>query len=175
MEKEDIMKTKKKMIRARPKRLSISAPAQPKKNLLYDKDFVKWIDSQVGLLKKGDLGKLDLENLIEEIESLGRNDKRSLYSHTIILLAHLLKHKYQPGKQIDSNSWKNSITNASREIRLLIKDSPSLKNELSRIYSEAYEDARHDASKESGLDINTFPKECPWTIEEALEGLPIQN
>jgi hypothetical protein len=165
------MKTTKKTIRANPKRLSISTPVQSKKNLLYNRDFIKWIDRQVGFLKKGDLAKLDLENLIEEIESLGKKDKRSLYSHTIILLVHLLKQEYQPNKQIDSNSWKTSISNATREIKLLIKDSPSLKNELFKIYSEAYQDARQDASEESGLSIETFPEECPWTIEERFPEL----
>ncbi len=168
------MKTVKKTVRVRPKRLSISAPAQSKKKLLYDKDFVKWIDSQVGFLKKGDLDKLDLENLIEEIESLGRNDTRSIHSHAIILLAHLLKQEYQPEKQVDSNSWKTSILNAAMEIKLLIESSPSLKNELIKIYPKAYADAKQYASKQSGLDINIFPETCPWNIEEALEALPHQ-
>ncbi len=136
--------------------------------MLYDKDFVKWIDAQVGFLKKGDLDKLDLENLIEEIESLGRNDKRSLKSQVTRLLMHLLKLKYQPEKQVDSNSWKTSISSASMEIKYLIEDSPSLKNDLVKIYPKAYAEAKEYASVETGLDINTFPKECPWTIEEAL-------
>ncbi len=165
------MKIIKKTVRAHPRRLSITAPVSSRKKLLYDKDFFKWTKAQAGLLKKGNFNELDIFNLIEEIESLGRNDKRSLYSHAIILLMHLLKQKYQSGKQIDSNSWKNSITNASREIRLLIKDSPSLKNELLKIYSEAYEDARHDASEESGLPLETFPETCPWTIEERFPEL----
>ncbi len=163
------MKPVRKIIEAKPKKLSISAPVQAKKGLLYDKDFVKWIDSQVGFLKKGDLDNLDLENLIEEIESLGRNDKRSLRSHIILLLMHLLKQKYQPHKQIDSTSWQRTILNATREIKFLIEDSPSLKNELIKIYPKAYEDAKQDASIETSLSIDTFPKECPWTIEEALK------
>ncbi len=134
--------------------------------MLYDKDFFKWTKAQAGLLKKGNFNELDICNLIEEIESLGRNDKRALQSQVIRLLMHLLKQKYQPYKQMDSNSWKTSISNATIEIILLIRNSPSLKIELFKVYDEAYRDARKYASVETGLPLDTFPEECPWSIEE---------
>lgn len=152
-------------MKVNPKRLSVAAPSANKK-LEYEKDFFKWTKTQVGLLKNGNIEKLDIDNLIEEIESLGRNDKRSLKSQTARLLMHLLKQKFQSEKQGDSNSWNNSIVEASREIKYLLEDSPSLVIELKRIYSKAYEDARQDAAAETKLNIKTFPKECPWTIEE---------
>ena len=155
-----------KTIKSRPKNLSISVSTQPKKTLLYDKDFMKWIDNQVGCLKKGDLSNLDIDNLIEEIESLGRNDKRSLKSQLTRLLMHLLKWKYQPEKQIDSNSWKTSVSNASMEIKFLIEDSPSLKNDLIKIYPKAYLEAKQYAANETGLNIDMFDEVCPWTIQE---------
>jgi Domain of unknown function DUF29 len=160
------MKTTEKTVRANPRRRSIAKPVPKKKELEYDKDFYKWTKTQAGFLKKGNIKDLDIDNLIEEIESLGRSDKRSIYSHTIILLMHLLKLKYQPEKQLDSNSWKTSISNASMEVMFVIKDSPCLKNELFKIYPEAYKDAKKYAAKESGLDIKVFPEECPWTIKE---------
>src|SRR4029078_2627774 len=98
--------------------------------LEYDRDFFKWTKTQSSLLKKGHLEELDASNFIEEIESLGRNDKRSLRSYMIVLLLHLLKLEYQSEKQQDSNSWKTSIFNATRDIKFLIEDSPSLRNEL---------------------------------------------
>ena len=165
------MKTIKKTVRANPKRLSIAAPVSSKKKLLYDKDFFKWTKAQANVLKKGRLDDLDIRNLVEEIESLGRNDKRSLSSQTVVLLTHLLKLKYQPHGQGNSKSWHSSVLNSTREIKKLIKDSPSLKNELIKEFSEAYEDAKQSASVETGLDITIFPKACPWTIEELFPEL----
>jgi hypothetical protein len=160
------MKTTEKIVKANPRRRSIAAPAPAKKELEYDKDFYKWTKTQAGLLKKGNIKDLDIDNLIEEIESLGRNDKRSLKSQVTRMLMHLLKQKYPPKKQVDSNSWNTSIVESSREIKFLMEDSPSLKIELIKIYPKAYEDARQDAAEETGLPIAIFPKECPWTIEE---------
>lgn len=138
------------------------------KEVLYHKDFLKWTKKQVDLLKKGRLEELDIVNLREEIESLGKSDKRALRSQLTRLLMHLLKIKYQPEKQNNSNSWKNSTIEAKREIKYLIEDSPSLKNELKKLFNGSYEDARQDASKETGLNINKFPKECVWKLEEIL-------
>ncbi len=154
----------KKIIRARSKKLVVSLPEE--KELEYEKDFFKWTKTQANLLKKGSFAKVDIHNLIEEIESLGRSDKRTLRSHAVVLLLHLLKQKYQPEGKGNSNSWSSSILNAMREIRFVLEDSPSLKNELIRIYPKAYEAARQDAAVETQLDIKTFPKECPWKIEE---------
>lgn len=164
------MKPIKKTVKVNPPRLSVCAPEKVE----YEKDFYKWTQDQAKILKKAknlkapDFSKLDIDNLIEEIESLGKNDKRVLRSQLVKLLMHLLKQKYQPEKQIDSNSWHNSIIDATRELRYLIKDSPSLRNELNKIYLEAYEDAKEDAATETKLDIKKFPKECPWKIEEIL-------
>lgn len=137
----------------------------------YDIDFVKWTKTQVKLLRKGDLQHLDIENLIEEIEALGKRDRRALKSQTVILLIHLLKQKYQNEKQKTSNSWQNSITNASIEIQYLLEDSPSLKNDLMKFFPQAYEDARQKAAIETGLKITLFPEQCPWDIKEILSFL----
>lgn len=158
-----------KIIRATPKKLSISAPAAPKSNL-YDVDFYKWTKTQATLLKKKQISELDFNNLREEIESLGKNDKRSLRSQTTRLLMHLLKKKFQP-EMDTSNSWNSTITDATREIKYLIKDSPSLRNELSKIYMEAYEDAREDAANETKLNIKIFPKESLWKLDELFPDL----
>jgi Domain of unknown function DUF29 len=165
----EVVMSIKKTVKSIPKRLSISVPKQ---KLEYDKDFFKWTKAQVNLLKKRNLDKLDIDNLIEEIESLGRSDKRALLNQTIILLTHLLKLKYQSKGKGNSNSWNSSILNATREIKVLIKDSPSLRNELIKVFSEAYEDARQSASVETQLSINTFPEKCPWEIEEILPFVP---
>lgn len=137
----------------------------------YEIDFYQWTYSQVDLLKNGQLEKLDIVNLIDEVETLGRNDKKSLKSQFIRLLKHLLKKEFQPEKQIDSNSWEFSIRDAKKQILSLIKDSPSLKNELIKMFDDVYEDSRYAASGETRLELEIFPETCPWTLEELFPEL----
>lgn len=167
------MTTKRKTIKVIPKKLS--ATASEKSNLEYDRDFFKWTKTQAELLKKRNLEELDIGNLIEEIESLGRNDKRALKSQLTRLLMHLLKLEYQPEKQEGTTSWKNSIVEAERAIKYLIEDSPSLRNELDKMFNDSYEDARQDAARETGLKINNFPKACRYTLEEILPFIKSKN
>ena len=133
---------------------------------LYEQDYYSWTQSQCSLLKAHDLENLDISHLIEEIEYLGNSDKRSLMSQTKRLLVHLLKIKFQPEKQIDSSSWINSVSDAQDEIEDLLLDCPSLKHVLIMEFSECYKKAVRKASRETGLNFDTFPKECPWTLEE---------
>jgi hypothetical protein len=135
----------------------------------YEIDFYQWTYSQADLLRHRQLDKLDIDNLIEEIETLGRSNKRSLQSQLERLLKHLLKKEYQA--DMHTTSWDLSIRNAKREILNLIKHSPSLKNELIKMFEEIYEEARFDASEETYLDISKFPKTLPWTIEELFPEL----
>ena len=149
------------IIQAQPRRMSVSAPIQ---DLGYEKDFYKWTRAQASALKKHDIESLDFENLIEEIESLGKSDKRSLRSQFVVLLMHLLKTKYQPKKK--TASWDESIRNAKLEIELILEDSPSLKRFLHGVIENAYNLAVRKASVETGLAENTFPDKCPWTKDE---------
>ena len=140
-----------------------------KNKSLYDKDFYLWSATQASLLKKHDFSHVDLENIIEEIESLGKSDKRSLYSHTVRLLQHMLKLEYTSENQGNSNSWKSSIRTARSQIKNLLKDSPSLNNYLQENFNEAYLEAVDLAAIESSVKKSFFPKECPWNLKEVLE------
>ena len=153
---------KKKSVKANPKKLSVEIEAKKS----YEKDFCRWIRRQSSLLKKQDFSSLDLENLIEEIETLGRSERRSLKSHLIVLLQHLLKIRAQPEKR--TKSWDQSIANATRQIRLILKDSPSLKREVPEMIKEIYPYARQDAILETRKKGSAFPLECPFSIEEIL-------
>jgi len=137
---------------------------------LYEQDFCEWSASQADHLRNKEMEQLDIENLIEEIESLGRSNKSSLSSYLSRLMIHLLKMKYAFEQKGNSKSWDSSILHSRREIRLLLKDSPSLNSYLLHIFNESYEDAREGASVETSLKMEMFPKECPWTIEEILKG-----
>lgn len=148
-------------IKIYPKKLLVTLP----KNV-YESDFFKWTKNQANFLKKQEFSKLDIENLIEEIESLGRTEKRTLESYLEILLMHMLKVKYQPKKH--TKSWDLSIKNCRQKFKKVLKQNPSLKPKLPNILKDSYESARLDAALETQLDEKTFPLSCPWSIEEIL-------
>lgn len=145
------------VVRVAPKRLSVCAPVKE-----YDKDFFKWTKNQASLLKKQEFSKMDIENLIEEIESLGRSEKRTLQSYLEVLLMHMLKTTYQP--EYHTKSWDLSIRNSRVKARQVLDENPSLKPKLGEIIKKAYELARLGAAQETGLDETLFPKECPWEL-----------
>lgn len=128
----------------------------------YDGDFYLWTEEQSNFLKNQEFNKLDLAHLVEEIQSLGRSEKRALESHLANLLLHLLKIKYQPNKH--TKSWDYSIKNARHKVQLLLKENPSLKNHLPQVLEEAYFTGRLAAISETGLDEELFPETCPWTL-----------
>ncbi len=131
---------------------------------LYDQDFYLWIETISKQLKAGKFAEIDLANLIEEIESMGKSEKRELKSRLIVLLIHLLKWQYQPEKR--SESWRSTITEQRICIELLLEDSPSLQPLLIEIFADCYEKARLKASEETGIKLNFFPKESPFTLED---------
>ncbi|MGB7413053.1 MAG: DUF29 domain-containing protein [Thermosynechococcaceae cyanobacterium] len=141
----------------------LSTPTTAK---LYEQDFAQWIDQTVHLLKEGKLDELDLENLIEEVESLGRSDKRALSSNLIIVMLHLLKWQFQSEER--SGSWKGSIIEHRRRIKRLLRDSPSLKSYLESEVTDCYTDARFQAAGETSLDLTKFPMDCPYELKELL-------
>ncbi|MBE9209004.1 DUF29 domain-containing protein [Nostoc sp. LEGE 06077] len=134
---------------------------------LYNQDFYLWIETTTKQLKEGRFSDVDLENLIEEIESMGRSEKHALESNLVVLLMHLLKYKYQPEKR--SNSWKGTIREHRRRLTRTFKDSPSLKPYFQEVLTDCYQDARKQASDETGLFVDTFPIESPFTTDECLD------
>jgi Domain of unknown function DUF29 len=130
----------------------------------YDTDFYLWTQQQADLLRQGALSQVDAVNLAEEIESMGKSDRRSLESHLYIVLMHLLKWQYQPERR--GNSWESSIDNGRDAIRRLLKDSPSLRPQAPTLAVEEYPGARRKAAKETGLPLNTFPEHCPFTVDQ---------
>jgi ribosomal protein L29 len=133
---------------------------------LYEKDLNLWVEQTVQLLHQRRFDELDVENLIDEIESIGKRDKRELRSRLIVLLTHLLKYQYQPEQR--SKSWLNTIREQRRQIALLLTDSPSLKPYLDEVLAECYANSRMDAADETDLPLDTFPVDCPFVLEECL-------
>jgi len=133
----------------------------------YDKDFYAWSLHNAALIREGRLSEVDLENVAEEIESMGISSKHALVSRLTILLCHLLKWKFQPG--LRSRSWELTIKGQRFEIEDLLNDSPSLKHELENKMNRAYEKALVNVERETGLNQNSFPKKCPFSLEEVLK------
>jgi hypothetical protein len=133
----------------------------------FEADYAQWCAEQGALLREGRLADLDRENIAEEIESLGRSDKREIESRLKVLLVHLLKLKFQPGKK--KPGWKSTLNEQRRRIQKLIKESPSLRSHPNAVLGEEYEYARSDAAEETGLDLSVFPIGCPFSIENILD------
>ena len=134
---------------------------------IYEQDFNIWLEITANLLKEKQFNDLDFENLIEEIESMARNNRRELKSRLTLLIMHLLKWKYQPQKK--SKSWLNTIVEQRRQIKFLLEDNPSLKPSIQMIIDNCYQHGKKDASLETRLSLNTFPINDPFTIEEILD------
>ena len=134
---------------------------------LYERDFAAWSKDQAEKLRKRMDADVDWENVAEEIESLGRSDKREIESRLKVLLVHLLKLKFQPGKK--KPGWKSTLNEQRRRIQKLIKESPSLRSHPNAVLGEEYEYARSDAAEETGLDLSVFPIGCPFSIENILD------
>ncbi len=133
---------------------------------LYEKDYYLWLENTLKLLQQGKLSELDIPHLIEEIEDMGRSEKRAIYSNLKILLIHLLKYRYQPEKR--SNSWRYTIEEHRQRLAEAFEDSPSLQSYFAEIFDKCYQDAQKLAAKETGLTLEAFPTEFPFTTDEAL-------
>lgn len=134
---------------------------------LYERDFALWIEEQVELLRKGALDRLDVGNLIDEIESMGRSDRRKLEDNLVVIIKHLLKHEFQPGKR--SRSWLASINEHRRRVQQIVQDSPSLRGHLKQEFPLLYPHARDQAIIETGLSAKRFPEDPPYTVEQVLD------
>jgi Domain of unknown function DUF29 len=132
----------------------------------YDKDFYAWALNNVELLRQKKFEEIDVDNIAQEIESMGKSNKRALFSHLAILMAHLLKWKYQPVRR--SKSWSLTIKNQGFELTDLLNESPSLKNEISSQFAHSYQKALIIAAQETFMEEKDFPKECPFSIEQCL-------
>ena len=133
----------------------------------YDDDFYGWCLEQAALVRAGQLGELDRENVAEELESLGNEQAHALRSAYRVLLIHLLKWQYQPGKR--SRSWAASIIRERGNAEERLAGNRGLEKHKRRLLAEAYGRARREAAAETGLALAIFPTDCPFTFEQALD------
>lgn len=135
----------------------------------YDEDFYTWTQAQAALLREGAWQELDMLNLAEEIESLGKSDRRALGSHLEGLVMHLLKWQSQPRRRQTGHSWASTIREHRGQIDAILEDSPSLRRAVPLLLDRRYPGARQRASDETHLPLVTFPAVCPWTAEQVLD------
>ena len=132
----------------------------------YETDVIAWANEQAAFIRAGRLDMLDLEHIADEIEDVGKSERRELKSRIAVLLAHLLKWQFQVGFQ--SNSWCRAIKEQRRGISGCLKETPSLKSDLGQPdwWDLVWSDAVSIAVKETGLDC--FPEFCPWSFDQII-------
>jgi predicted nucleic acid-binding Zn-ribbon protein len=139
----------------------------PAKTSLRDRDFYAWSLEQAALLREGRLAEADLEAIAEEIESMGKTEKRELVSRLTVLLLQLLKWRHQRSHR--GKSWRLTIANARDDVADHLEDNRSLKAMLDRAMEQAYRTARRKAAIETEFDEDDFPERSPWTFAEARD------
>ncbi|MHC5598151.1 MAG: DUF29 domain-containing protein [Nostoc sp.] len=134
---------------------------------LYETDFYAWTQEQVTLLRNEQWSQIDLQNLIEEIQSLGKQQRQELRNRLSVLIGHLLKWQYQSGRR--SRSWLATLRIQRLDIAELLEDNPSLKPYLEEALRKAYLKGVELAVGETDLPKRTFPVECPYSLSEIVD------
>lgn len=137
------------------------------RSALYETDFYAWAKEQAELLRAGKLTQADIDHIAEEIDSMGRTEKRELISRLTILLLHLLKWRFQP--TLRGRSWRLSIEGQRLDVEAHLADNPSLKAVLGEAIAQAYRRATIEAQRETGLEASAFSPSCPWSFGEMMD------
>jgi hypothetical protein len=146
--------------------MSDPARVKPAPAIRYDDDYFAWTQEQAALLRANRFSQIDTENIAEELEDLGRSQKREIRSRLGVILLHLLKWRYQPERR--SGSWTSTLIVQRTDIADELQDSPSLRAYPAEAMPRAYSTARMRAASETGLSVDVFPVACPFTTEQVL-------
>jgi Domain of unknown function DUF29 len=133
----------------------------------YEEDGYSWALEQAELLRARRFDLLDVENVAEEIEDLGKSFANELRSRYGTLVMHLLKWQFQPERR--SNSWAGTIRRERREIGRHLRLNPGLKSSREELFADAYDTARDDATVETNLPPGRFPETCPYVLEQTMD------
>jgi len=134
---------------------------------LYDEDFYAWTCEQAKLLREGRFADADIAHIAEELDSMGRTEKRELLSRLRVLLAHLLKWAYQPDKR--TRSWAATIVTQRADLVDHLADNPSLAALRDEAVAQVYDKARRAAAAETGIAESRFAVSCPWSFAEIVD------
>ena len=131
---------------------------------LHDNDFYSWTQAQAEHIRHGRMSCVDLENIAEEIESLGKSQLSALTSSYRLIAMHLLKIMRQPDRM--TSSWAHTINRERGNIELLLDENPGMKPKREALFAKAYAVARRDASFETGLRLEQFPEEPAFSLTQ---------
>jgi type II secretory pathway component PulM len=134
---------------------------------LYDEDFAIWTTETARLLRAGRFDEVDIEHVADEIEDMGKRDKRELHSRLTVLILHLLKWKWQPEKQ--TRGWQATLLTQRAELDRVLEDSPSLRRATAAAVAKVYPAVLKSAALETGLPVTAFPGECPFSPDQILD------
>jgi hypothetical protein len=138
-------------------------PMYPK----YENDFYHWAMTNAALLKQKKFDEVDMENIIEEIEAMGRSEKNQMVNRLSILIAHLLKWQFQP--DFRGRSWHGTIKEQRKRIKLLLRENPSLKSKLNEMLTDAYDFSIDQIEKETPIDLKILPQNCPYSFDQCFD------
>ena len=138
---------------------------------LYERDYFAWILEQVRVLREHRVEEVDWVNLAEEIEDLGKSEKRSVESHLARIVEHLLKLVYSPSlaKDLNRRGWQISVREARRQLHRLLDESPSLRRKMSELFPHAYHSGRNAVLIGTDLAESALPENSPWTLEQTID------
>jgi len=138
----------------------------------YEQDFYTWSQEQAAFLRQGRLDLLDLENLAEEVESMGKSERREFVSRLAIIIGHLLKLQIQTDRTgVNERSWRSSVKTQRYRLARHLRENPGLKNPaiLADVLELGWWDGRDLAIRETGIEETCFPATCPYTLEQVLD------
>ena len=132
----------------------------------YEEDFYGWISTSIMLLKQKRFGEMDIDHLIEELEDMVSSNETQMINRLTLILSHLLKWQFQPN--LRGHSWIYTIREQRKRSKIHIRKNPSIKSKINEIVFDAYDIAISEAAKETGLNEDTFPIQCPYTLEQIM-------
>jgi len=132
---------------------------------LYETDETAWLDAMADLLRRGALSELDYAHLEEYLSDMARRDRREVESRLVVLIAHILKWAYQPDRQ--SRSWRGTIVEQRHEL-VRLAGRGVLRNHAESVLSDIYAESVERVAAETDLPAETFPAECPYTLDQLL-------
>jgi hypothetical protein len=135
----------------------------------YERDYYGWIQDNVRAMRERRFKGVDWPNVAEELEDMGKSERRALRSQLARLITRLLKWRYQAeARRLSQHSWRITIVHARKTVRELVQESPSFKPHLQQLFSAAYDDALAQAVGETNLPEQTFPAASPWTLDQVM-------
>ncbi len=148
----------------------MTAKTYPFSSVLYEQDYALWLEETAQQLKQKKFSFVDLENLIEEIESMGRSERRAVESLLINILVHLFKLAYwESERDRNANHWVMEITTFRISIKERLADSPSLKSYYYNNFEKCYKNAIKIVTKKGIIDPSLIPSTPFVTPEQALD------